>query len=129
MSRQSYLTTVQFALLNSACAPIYRALGPTYLVGSVTRRADFRDVDLRVILPDEEFDALFDHGEALWSLMCLTIGHHLQTTTGLPVDFQIQRMTQANEKYPFPEHVRHGLGFAVRQYAGGGDATWFGDRA
>ena len=30
-----------------------------YLVGSATKRPDFRDVDVRMILDDEEFHALF----------------------------------------------------------------------
>lgn len=128
MSRKSYLSTAEFAILNNACIPIREAFGSApYLVGSVTQRPDFRDVDVRVILTDEEFDALFSRQERLWSLVCMTTGHHLRAVTGLPVDFQIQRMTEANEK--FPRGGRNALGLDTQLYAGGGDATWFGDEA
>jgi hypothetical protein len=124
MTRMSYLSTAEFALLNNACIPIREGLGVgTYLVGSVTEQADYRDVDVRTIVPDEEFDALFENGgEHLWSLICMTIGLYLQSLTGLKVDYQIQRMTEANEKFP---GSRHPLGMKARPYAGGGDATKF----
>lgn len=125
MTRKSFLTTAQFTILNNACIPVHRAFGtPPYLVGSVTERSDYRDVDLRVILLDEEFDAMFDGREMLWSLVCLAVGHHLQVVTGLPVDFQIQRMSEANEQ--FPGGYRNPLGLGTQLYAGGGDATRFG---
>lgn len=124
MTRKSHLTTSEFTILNNACIPITDAFdGPPYLVGSVTERGDFRDVDLRVILLDEEFDALFCGRERLWSLMCMSISHHLRAVTGLPVDFQIQRMTEANEKYS--AGYRTALGLDPHLYAGGGDATRF----
>ncbi len=126
MTRKSFLTTAEFTILNNACIPITDAFdGPPYLVGSVTETADFRDVDLRVILTDEAFDALFYRQERLWSLMCMTISHHLKSVTGLPIDFQIQRMTEANEKYP--SGYRNALGLDPHLYAGGGDATRFDD--
>jgi hypothetical protein len=124
MSRKSFLTTSQFARLNDACIPITEAFGePPYLVGSVTKVSDFRDVDLRVILPDEDFDHWFDGRVMLWSLVCMTIGEHLTSVTGLPIDFQIQRMTEANEKHPTTH--RNPMGMRSRPYAGGGDATQF----
>jgi hypothetical protein len=122
--RKSYLTTSQFAVLNDACIAVCEAFGsPPHLVGSVTERPDFHDVDLRLILADEDFDHWFDGRVMLWSLVCLAIGRHLAHLTGLPIDFQIQRMTEANEKYP---GVRNPMGMRSRPYAGGGDATRFG---
>lgn len=124
-SRKSHLTTAEHAILNHACIPIREAFGPwLYLVGSVTQRPDYRDVDLRVILPDEDFDRLF-HGDRvmLWSLVCLAIGQHIRSLTGMPIDFQIQRMTEANEKHPATD--RHPMGMRHRPFAGGGDATPF----
>lgn len=124
MSRKSHLTTAQFAILNDACIPIREAFGPwLFLVGSATERPDFRDVDLRLILPDEDFDHWFDGRVMLWSLVCLTIGQHLANITGLPIDFQIQRMTEANEKHPTTH--RNPMGMRARPLAGGGDATNF----
>ena len=50
------------------------------------------------------------------------IGRMLAEQTGLPVDFQIQRMTEANETY---QGERNPLGAGHRHYAGRGDATPF----
>jgi hypothetical protein len=93
----------------------------------VTERPDYRDVDIRLILTDEDFDYWFDGRVMLWSLVCLTIGQHLRAVTSLPIDFQIQRMTEANEKHPGT--WRNPLGMRNRPYAGGGDATRFGGAA
>lgn len=121
-SRASFLTTSQFALLNDACVPVTAAFdSPPYLVGSVTETPDYRDVDLRIILTDDEFDHLFGGRLMLWSLVCQAIGHYLRNVTGLPIDFQIQRMTEANEKHP--RTGRNAMGFTDRPFAGGGDAT------
>ncbi len=123
-NRKSYLGTRDIANLNLACMPIKEAFGhPPYLVGSSTARADYRDVDVRLILPDEEFDAVFEHREFLWSILCWSISEWLAARTGLPIDFQIQRMTEANEKYPsFATHPRNPMGMRGREFAGGGDA-------
>lgn len=132
--RRTSLTTLDLHLLERACLPVWEAFGSgkagsTYLVGTAQTGGEYRDVDVRTILPDEEFDALFGaqdrNGEALWSLMCAAIGRLLAEQTGLPVDFQIQRMTQANEKF---DGQRNPIGAGRRLYAGGGDATLFPKR-
>jgi hypothetical protein len=127
-SRKSYLSTLQLARLEHACSVVAKAFDhPPYLVGTATESPDWRDVDVRLILPDDEFDSLFkyrggkDFPGGLWGLMCLTISHYLADTSGLPVDFQIQRMTEANEK--FGGKPRNPLGHGFREFAGGGDAT------
>lgn len=105
-----YLTPTQWFNLDHACALINKAFGygPTggfgcYLVGSALKRRDFRDVDVRYIMSDEGFDALFlssdGWNDRLWSLMCLTTSAWLSERAGVPVDFQIQRQTQANESH------------------------------
>jgi hypothetical protein len=133
------LTTLQLDVLDHACEPIWDAFGGTYLVGTAFTGGDYRDVDVRTILPDREFDRLFgpgllrDDGEvdrhhpsgkvpgrALWGLVCMSIGRYLVSATGLPIDYQIQRMTQTNAKYDGP---RNPLGMGMREYAGAGDAT------
>ena len=84
-----------------------------YLVGSAARSKTWRDVDVRLMLPDDEFDALFpghikpDRVNAKWSLICAAISELGRQRTGLPIDFQIQRMTDANDRY---DGVRHALG-------------------
>lgn len=128
VDRMTWLTTSQFALLNDACIGVADAFGDhPYLVGSVTEHAGFRDVDVRLILDDQDFDRWFDGRVMLWSLICHSLCMWLSEATGLPVDFQIQRMTEANRD--FPDGVRHPLGFRARPYAGGGDATNFGGGA
>lgn len=80
-----------------------------FLVGSVLERPDYRDVDVRCILRDEDFDALFpgvherettgEPWHPRFSLLCFSVTAWLRHMTDLPVDFQFQRMTQANAKY------------------------------
>jgi len=82
---------------------------PPYLVGSALRlKKGWRDVDVRMILPDEQWEAM-ELGEpegcaynAKWVSLCLAysaLGRHI---TGLPIDFQLQQRTFANTKYDQP---------------------------
>jgi hypothetical protein len=88
-----------------------------YLVGTASVGKVWRDVDVRLILPDDEFDALFPPVEAgrfpdgLWSLLCAAISELARQRTGLPVDFQIQRQSYANDRFP---GVRQALGLHDR---------------
>jgi hypothetical protein len=93
----------------------------TYLVGTAQTGGEYRDVDVRTILGDEEFDALIGNDANLWSTLSYLIGDWLGRQTGLPVDYQIQRQTEANEKHNGP---RNPLG-QRRGFAGYGDATPF----
>lgn len=84
------------------------------LVGSSATSKTWRDVDVRLILPDDEFDKLFpdtssEQGRAMWGLLCAALSELGRQRTGLPVDFQIQRMTQANTRYD-DTHVRWAIG-------------------
>lgn len=126
MSRASFLTTYDLHRLDLAVRPLRRAFHHApYLVGSAGERGDYRDVDVRLILPDEEFDALFPIERAgLWGLICFAVTAWLRADTGLPIDFQIQRMTEANEKYG--DKPRNALGGRDPiDYAGMGDATGY----
>jgi hypothetical protein len=78
-----------------------------YQVGSSLDRKDWRDVDVRLILPDEEFTALFGKNasaETNPKLAAITLAFAAlgAQMTGLPIDFQIQPATWANERYPGP---------------------------
>lgn len=100
--RANYVGAPHFYNLNQACALINRAYpqGMCYLVGSSLTTKEYRDVDIRLMLPDEEYDRIFGGGDwanPLWSLTCTSLSLWLHQQTGLPVDFQIQRQTQANE--------------------------------
>ena len=107
-----------FYNLNQACMIINKALGESfgcYLVGSSLTRRDYRDIDVRFIMADDAYDRMFrnDAGytNPLWSLMCTTISLWLRQQTDLPIDFQIQRMTQANRDHaPSDGHKRNALG-------------------
>lgn len=96
---------------------IYAAFGHLpYLVGSAAVSKQWRDVDLRLILPDDEFDALFPGinqatwADAKWALLCAGISELAKARTGLPVDFQIQRQSWANAKY---QGYRHPVGLRL----------------
>lgn len=101
--RPNYLPAPHFYNLNQACALINKAFpGMCYLVGSSLARRDYRDVDVRLILDDAEYDRIFVAGDwtnAYWSLLCTSISLWLRQQTDLPIDFQIQRQTQANEMH------------------------------
>lgn len=119
--RSRFLTTLEQARLDQACFPVRQALGTPYLVGTVLTGQDWRDVDVRVLMKDEDFDAVFGGREALWAWVCQSTTAYLADATGLPIDFQVQRRSEANEKYPGP---RSALGIRSHYtYAGGGDAT------
>lgn len=106
--RVSYLTVLEEYRLDQACAPLWLVADGwhTYHVGSSTERRDFRDVDLRTILPDDEFDAI---PKPLRRLLQLAVSQLLTTQSGLPIDWQLQPMREAN----VPEHegkVRNPMG-------------------
>lgn len=76
-----------------------------YHVGSSLDRKDWRDVDVRLILPDNEFDVVFGtnrNAEVNRKLAAITLAFAAlgKEMTGLPIDFQIQRQTDANKLYP-----------------------------
>lgn len=128
MIRAHYIGAPQFFLLNQACRMVEEAFAfgyGTFLVGSSLVRRDYRDVDVRTIVSDEDFARLFPGcGDAAWrhptwSLVCSAIAAYLSSASGLPVDFQIQSMTEANRDYGGPEHKRNALGLFYRADAAG----------
>ncbi|WP_045740773.1 hypothetical protein [Actinoplanes rectilineatus] len=77
-----------------------------YQVGSSLDRKDWRDVDVRLILPDNEYAVQFgdihrssetDPKLAAITLAFAALGKQM---TGLPIDFQIQSESHANKLYP-----------------------------
>ena len=106
-------------LLDKFGSLVWDAFGtPPYLVGSATHSKEWRDVDVRLILDDEVYDEMFgrprnpDDKRAAFELAFSFLGERL---TGLPIDFQIQQTTHANEHYPHQE--RHALGIEEKRYA------------
>jgi len=87
---------------------IFDAFGHVaYHVGSSLSSKQWRDVDVRLILPDDEFKDLFGDNQnaetnkklAAVTLAFSVLGKHM---TGLPIDFQVQTVTHANKAYPGP---------------------------
>lgn len=95
--------------------------GGPYLVGSVQERkaGPGSDVDVRLILIDEHYDALMaGTPDGFATLLDFALGAYLRELTGLPIDFQVQRMTEANAKH----------GGKQRNPLGSRDMTnWIGD--
>ena len=88
----------QMFLLDLACKPIQESIGDTYHVGtSAGGRQEFRDVDVRTILPDKRYDRLCKAvGQEGIAFIGIAVGEYLRSLTGLPVDYQIQQQTAAN---------------------------------
>lgn len=94
-------------LLDMWCRNVNEAFdGQCYLVGSATQKGDWRDVDVRLILTDEVWERWFPgllpitaQLDITWVVLCTALSQSASVATGLPVDFQIQQMTYANEKY------------------------------
>lgn len=124
-ARTTYLTTHDLYLLDHGVAPLRRLCPDIYLVGTVLTSADWRDVDVRMIMDDDEFDATFAN-PLLWEAFCITATSWLTSLTLLPIDFQVQRMSEANAKHNGP---RNHLSGGRRQYAGMGDGTPYKDAA
>jgi len=107
----SSLSPRQMFLLDEACKPIHKAFGNCpYLVGTAAaiEKQSYRDVDVRLMLFDNEYDALKEViGQNAIIFLSLAIGEYLASRTNMPIDFQIQRQTEANEKH---KGIRNALG-------------------
>lgn len=101
--RVSYLTVSQDFALKHACRmaeAAFRDLGfGVYHVGSSIERPDWRDVDVRCLLEDEHFAALFEANPTRLAFLNVAISDWLAARTGLPVDFQFQAQTTANAEF------------------------------
>lgn len=125
-TRAHYLPANSMFGLHAASSEImsaYDTLG-VYLVGSCLSRRDYRDVDVRAIMEDEEFDKAFPHNpngvvpntRPLFMLSCLSISLWFKELSGLPVDFQFQKQSIANARHKGPRN-------ALGHYRWTGDAT------
>lgn len=99
--------------LNEFGSQVWSAFGkPAYHVGSSLANKDgWRDVDVRVMLDDEAWarwgfspdrHTVDSHQDPKWVAVCLAFSALGKQMTGLPIDFQVQRIDDANEKYPHP---------------------------
>lgn len=97
--RGNYLHVTDQTRLSDAVTPLFCYLPDVVgivQVGSSLEHKDFRDVDVRAILADADYVSL---PRGVRKLLNITVSVYLQQTTGLPVDFQIQHMFSANDKY------------------------------
>lgn len=92
-----------FLLLQEFGSQVWAAFGEIpYHVGSSLAGKAWRDVDVRLILPDDEYDRLGlgdperPQQNAKWVSLVLAYSALGKALTGLPVDFQIQQQTHAN---------------------------------
>ena len=98
----------------------YESTGGCYVVGSSLERADWRDVDVRLMLDDAQFAALFPcagqhwENDTRWLVLTVAISERLTKLTGLPIDFQFQPQTLANARH---KGRRNAIGVRIPQEA------------
>jgi hypothetical protein len=125
--KASHIGAPAVFLLEQACQHVNDAFDGfgCYLVGSAMERPDWRDVDVRLIMSDAEFCALFpganvwpegnggtwEH-DARWLLLTTAISAWLKQQTGLPVDFQFQPQNHANKTHDKP---RNAVGMRIQK--------------
>lgn len=96
----------------------YRGVAGIYVVGSCLERPDWRDIDVRLIMEDADFAALFPNAgnhwehDARWLLLTVAISERLSRQTGLPIDFQFQPQTHANKCH---KGRRNAIGFRITE--------------
>ena len=79
-----------------------------YLVGSSQRGNEWRDIDVRVMLSNDEYRRHFGevwqtgkrHTDPRWRAHMLAWSKLGERLTGLPIDFQVERLTEANAVHP-----------------------------
>lgn len=100
MGKLSYILHTEQKLLHDF-AKIIEPLFPNgygpYQVGSSQERKDWHDIDLRVLLKDDEYDSISKSIDL--RVVSIAISLWGQKVTGLPIDYQIQRMSDANEEF------------------------------
>lgn len=101
-------------LLDEFGALVRDAFGDVaYQVGSSMQTTEWRDVDVRVILSDEDYaaqgygDPEHPHQNPKWAAMVRAFAALGREMTGLPIDFQIDQQTHANAKH---DGIRNALG-------------------
>lgn len=100
----------QSLLLQEFGEHIRRAFGHTaFHVGSSLEKKDgWRDVDVRLILPDGEYEAMglgdpkHQQRNKRWCSLVIAWSSFGRQLTGLPIDFQIQQASWANEFFDGP---------------------------
>lgn len=114
--RHNYLSVSELPILRAwghEVKLMFRGEMP-YQVGSSLLRKDWRDVDVRVMLDAEQYDALVAAGVDIYYLN-LAVSLWGQKVTGLPIDFQVQDAHSANLDYPDSRRDPIGIGSDIHQ--------------
>jgi hypothetical protein len=84
-----------------------------YHVGSSVKQKNTRDVDVVVMLEDLIFEKMFDYATPegpKWEAYCFAFSCLGKEVTGLNIDFKIQPVSWANEKFKSSEgHLRSAM--------------------
>ena len=99
------------SLLNHWGHILKLAFGATaYHVGSSTKSKTWRDVDVRMLLDDKQWEEIIGCSPSnafqinvRWECLTLAISLWGEKVTGLPIDFQFQPIEWANKKYPIKD--------------------------
>lgn len=101
--RETRLTPHDQFNLDLACRPLVDAFGwGVFQVGSSLQRGNYRDVDVRCMLDDDEYAHLFSGKPARLRVLNAAVTLWLGRATGLPIDFQFQDTTAANAEFGGP---------------------------
>lgn len=101
----SYVGVPAIFNLSNCCHLIQQAYprSTCFLVGSSLVRPNWRDIDIRCVMPDEDMMRTFGHTDSITTmrspilaLLSLSISAWLKQQTGLPVDFQFQSQSRAD---------------------------------
>lgn len=99
---------------------IWHAFGhiPYHVGSSLFNKDGWRDVDIRLILPDDEYERMElgkpgeEHQNLKWRSLVIAWSTFGRTLTGLPIDFQIQQQTYANKEFSNPRSALFNIGRA-----------------
>jgi hypothetical protein len=116
---------------------VLRAFGHVcYHVGSsLMEKRWWRDVDVRLMLPDEEYERLglgdpkYPQQNKRWVSLVLAWSSFGKSLTGLPIDFQIQQQSHANETEKGSRSALFLLSNCVKPVAGENGAATNAGRA
>lgn len=111
-------------LLQEFGSQVWAAFGtPPYHVGSSLMSKQWRDVDVRLILVDEEYaaqgygDPRYPQENGKWVAMCLAFSALGTQMTGLPIDFQIQEQSHANAEHTGPRSALGMIALRIEEAA------------
>lgn len=116
-NRATWIGVPDLYRLNSACRTVAASLQSVDCyglvpVGSSLIKKDYRDVDVRAVLSDEQFATMFP-SEAWLRMANAALSDWLATATGLPIDFQFQSISDGSGSEEHKHKGRHPLGLPI----------------